>query len=139
MHKINNFNGLKYFFFMCVASNASKMQFLNVFINLLISQFFSCRLLGLNIKKTHLPHFVIIISVPIWWNSDHKSEFCNFTSAPGNVNRGGIGWNCRVGKIDEYGSRIIRNEKLTSLFLDKLIYSIEEKKFKLVPKIYYNF
>lgn len=54
--------------------------------------------------QTHLPHFVIIISVPIWWNSDHRSEFCNFTSAPGSWKRGGIGGSWRVGKIDEYGS-----------------------------------
>lgn len=56
---------------------------------------------------THLPHLVIIISVPILWNSDHKSAFCNFTSASGIVNLGGIGGNCcRAGNIDEYGSEI---------------------------------
>lgn len=38
---------------------------------------------------TNLPLFVIIISVPIWWNWFHKSLFCKFASTPGNVTRGG--------------------------------------------------
>lgn len=57
-----------------------------------------------NFSRSYLPHFVMIISVPILWNSDHKSAFCNFTSALGSVKRGGIGGSWRVGKIDEYGS-----------------------------------
>lgn len=35
-------------------------------------------------KTTYLPLFVIIISVPIWWNWLHRSAFCNFTDTPGN-------------------------------------------------------
>lgn len=56
------------------------------------------------ISLTHLPHFVIIISVPILWKSLHRSAFWSFTSAPGSVNLGGIGGSWRDGKIDEYGS-----------------------------------
>lgn len=46
----------------------------------------------------------MIISFPILQKFDHKSEFCNFTSAAGKVDLGGIGGNWRVGNIDEYGS-----------------------------------
>lgn len=50
----------------------------------------------------------MIISVPILWNSDHKSEFCNFTSTFGSVNLGGIAaWKVRgggTGNIVGYGS-----------------------------------
>ena len=56
--------------------------------------------------QTHLPHFVMIISVPILWNSDHKSALWSFTSAPGRVKRGGMGGSWRDGNIDAYGSEI---------------------------------
>lgn len=59
-------------------------------------------LIGINYEKqTHRPHFVMIISVPILWNSDHKSSFCNLTSTLGREKRGGTGGSCLVGKIDE--------------------------------------
>lgn len=57
---------------------------------------------------SYLPLFVIIISVPIWWNCFQSWSFCNFTSAFGKEILGGI-TTCRgigMGSIGGNGSVI---------------------------------
>lgn len=67
---------------------------------------------ALHFHFAHLPHFVMIISVPILWKSSQSSLLSSFTSTPGRVNLGGIGGSCcRVGKIDEYGSETQEKER----------------------------
>lgn len=70
-----------------------------------------------SIMETHRPHFVIIISVPILWNSDQRSAFCNLTSAPGSEKRGEIGGSWRAGNSDEYGSEIRKYRKSIKSFV----------------------